>query len=603
MPAIVHCSLMEGYANFIREGTQHFNSEPPDVRNLLPEYDFIIVGAGSAGCALANRLSQISNWNVLLIEAGRQENYVMDIPMLATLLQFSEVNWKYKTEPSEHVCLGMENRQCSYPRGKVVGGSSSINYMIATRGNRRSYDHWESLGNPGWGYKDLLPHFLQIEDMRIPELVKDRKYHSTGGELAITRVPYHTPLAEAFVQGGKEMGYREVDYNGKYQTGFSLLQSTMTNGTRLSASRAFLHPIRNRKNFHLKKRSLVTRVLIDPVENRAYGVEFVRNNRKYTVRARKEVIISGGAINSPQLLMLSGIGPKKHLQEFGIPVVKDLKVGYNLMDHPGVVSVSFLVNQSAGLIFDEMLNDGKSFQEYLNFHQGKFSIPAACEAIAFLDTKTEETIDGDPDLEILFFGGSVGMETTFYKVLNLDERVNDILYKPIFNRHAWTAIPLTLKPRSRGRVVLKSTNPFDLPRIYHNFYEDPYDLEMQLKGVKKILQLSKTNAFQKYGSRLSEIPVPGCEHLKFASNNYWRCVIRHLSIGIWHLSGTCKMGPASDPDAVVDARLRVYGVKGLRVADASIMPMVPAAHTNIPSMVVGIKTADMIKEDWGMKNY
>ena len=595
-------SITEGYAKFIREGTQHFKNEPQDTKNLLAEYDFIIVGAGSAGCALANRLSQISNWKILVIEAGRQENYIMDIPMLAALLQFTEANWMYKTEPSDYVCLSMDKKQCSYPREKVVGGSSVINIMIATRGNKRNYDYWESLGNTGWGYESILPYFLEIEDMRIPELVKDKKYHSTGGELAISRNPYRTPLAEAFVEGGKEMGYREVDYNGEYQTGFSYLQTTGKNGTRWSASTAFLHPIKNRKNFHLKKRSLVTRILIDPSDKQAYGVEFVQNNRKYIVRASKEVIVSGGAINSPQLLMLSGIGPKKHLQDFGIPVIEDLNVGYNLMDHPGVISISFLVNQSVGLIVDEMLSNGETLKEYLNYHMGKFSVPAICEAIALIDTKNPDNIDGDPDLELLFFAGSIGIELTLYKAFNIDDRVNDLLYKPIFNKHSFTVVPLTLKPRSRGRVMLKSRNPSDPPLIYHNFYEDPYDLEMQLIGLKKIIELSKTKAFQKYGSRLSEIPVPGCEHLRFGSDDYWRCVIRHFSIAIWHLSGTCKMGPVTDPGAVVDARLRVYGVKGLRVADASIMPMVPAAHTNIPSMVVGVKAADMIKQDWGVKN-
>ncbi|KAJ9590389.1 hypothetical protein L9F63_016580 [Diploptera punctata] len=593
--------MAEGVVKFIKEGTKHHNSEPPDEKNILPEYDFIVVGAGSSGCALANRLSQISKWKVLLIEAGRPENYIMDIPMVASYLQFSEANWNYKTEPSEYVCLSMNNKQCSYPRGKAVGGSSAINYMIATRGSKKSYDYWEELGNPGWGYHDILPYFLEIEDMTIPELARDTKYHSTGGELEISRVPYQTDLAKAFVESGKEIGYQEVDYNGRHQIGFSLLQSTTKNGTRWSASKAFLHPIRYRRNFHLKKRSLVTKILIDPVEKKACGVEFVKNKKTYRVRASKEIIVSGGAINSPQLLMLSGIGPKKHLEEVGIPVVQDLNVGYNLMDHPGVVSISFLVNQSVGLIVDEIMDDGKSLPEYFNYHTGKLSVPAACEAIAFFDTENHDSMDSDPDLELLFFGGNIGIDLTFYKMLNLQDRVNEILYKPIANRHAWTAVPLTLKPKSRGRIVLKSKNPFDKPLIYHNLYEDPYDLEMQLKGVKKAIELSKTKAFQKYDSTLSNILVPGCEGFEFGSDDYWRCVIRHMSIAIWHLTGTCKMGPRSDPGAVVDARLKVYGIKRLRVADASIMPMVPNAHTNIPSMIVGLKAADMIIQEWVTK--
>jgi choline dehydrogenase len=322
----------EAVKNFLIEGTKHFEEEPQDGKNILPEYYFIIVGAGSAGCVLANRLSEFPHWKVLLIEAGSKENYVMDIPLLVSPLQFSEANWKYKLEPSGNVCLGMKGKQCSVPRGKVMGGSSTINFMIYTRGSRHDYYRWEKLGNPGWGYKDVLPYFFKLENMTIPELRKDKRYHSTRGELPISYAPYHTPLANAFLEAAKEMGHMTVDYNGETQVGFSYLQATMQNGARWSASRAFLHPIRSRKNLHIKKWSLVTNIVIDGDTETANGVEFVRDKTKYVVRARKEVILSAGAINSLQLLMLSGIGPAEHLSKLGIPLLQDLKVGYNLMD-------------------------------------------------------------------------------------------------------------------------------------------------------------------------------------------------------------------------------------------------------------------------------
>lgn len=590
--------LLEAVMNFFQEGTRHFQQEPPDAAPVLPEYDFIIVGAGSAGSVVANRLSGNSDWNVLLIEAGRPENYIMNVPIMATLFQLSDANWKYKMEPSDSVCLGMENRQCTCPRGKVVGGTSVVNFMIYTRGNKRDYNYWEELGNSGWGYKDVLPYFLEIEDMTIPELAKDTRYHSTGGEVTISYNSFRTPLAEAFVEGGRELGHRIVDYNGETQTGFSFLQTTKRNGTRWSASRAFLHPIRNRKNFHLKKRSQVTKILIDPSTKTAYGVEFVHNKKKYVVRAKREVIVSAGAVNSPQLLMLSGVGPKQHLTELNIPVIEDLSVGYNLMDHPGLIGLTFVVNQSVGLILDEMLNDNSSLVEYLNYHKGPFSVPAGCEGIAFIDTKNPSGVDGDPDLEILFFGASVFSEQLLFKSLGISEHVYKTVYEPWKNTHSWSGVPLTLKPKSRGRIMLKSSNPFQKPLIYYDLFEDPQDLEIQLLGIKKIMELSNTRAFQKYGSRLHNYPIPDCEHLEFGSDNYWRCVIRHLAIGIWHLSGTCKMGPISDPSSVVDERLRVRGIKRLRVIDASIMPVVPAAHTNFPSMMLGAKGADMVIQDW-----
>jgi choline dehydrogenase-like flavoprotein len=207
-------------------------------------------------------------------------------------------------------------------------------------------DYWEKQGNPGWGYKDILPHFLEIEKMTISELAKNIQYHSTQGDVTISYAPYRTPLAEAFVEGGREMGHRIVDYNGETQTGFSFLQTTTRNGTRVSASRVFLHPIRNRKNFHLKKKSQVIKILIDSNTKTAHGVVFVQDRNKYVVRAKKGVILSAGVINSPHLLMLSGVGPRNHLTEMGIPVIQDLKVGYNLMDHPGIIGMTFVVNQS-----------------------------------------------------------------------------------------------------------------------------------------------------------------------------------------------------------------------------------------------------------------
>jgi choline dehydrogenase len=283
----------------------------------------------------------------------------------------------------------------------------------------------------------------------------------------------------------------------------------------------------------------------------------------------------------------------------GIPVIQELNVGYNLMDHPGLIGLTFTVNQSLGIILNDVLKDLR-FVDYFKYHNGPLSLPAGCEGVAFMDTKNPNA-DGDPDLELLFFSATVVSESTVHKVFRIADHIYETVYKPIENVHGWTIVPLTLKPKSRGRVMLKSSNPLHKPLIYHDFLEDPTDFEVQLLGVKKILELSKTKAFQAYGSRIHDYPIPGCDQLEFGSDDYWRCVIRHFATGIWHLSGTCKMGPISDQGAVVDQRLRVYGVKGLRVIDASIMPMVPSAHTNFPCMMLGAKAADMVKQDWGIQ--
>ncbi|GFG37712.1 hypothetical protein Cfor_11788 [Coptotermes formosanus] len=592
-------TLLEGLLKFIGEAVQFYLDEPPDAIIVLPEYDFIVVGAGSAGSVVASRLSEISDWDVLLIEAGGAEPYIFDIPLPAHWWSLTGANWHYKTVPNGKSCLSLKNEQCLFHRGKVMGGTSTINFMASTRGNRRNYDHWRDLGNPGWGYDDVLPYFLKSEKITIPELANDTKYHSTSGELTVSYAPYRTQLADAFVQGGSELGYNIIDYNGATQIGFSYLQSTTKPGTRMSASTAFLHPIRNRKNFHVKKRSLVTKILIDPITKIAFGVEFVRDIKKYVVRARKEVILSAGAINSPQLLMLSGIGPTEHLKELNIPLIKDLKVGYNFMEHPALPTVTFLVDANSFITL-EVLTNVSGLEDYLLYHRGPFSVPGTAEGIAYINTTEPNNPDIDPNIEIFFMSASISSDPLFNTFLGYTEELYNAVYKPIENVHCYTPLAIVLQPKSRGRITLKSADPHEKPLIHHNFYENPEDLETHLQAIKFALNLGKTQAFQNLGAKLHNIPIPACSNLMFSSDDYWRCAAKQTSIGLWHHSGTCKMGNSSDPDAVVDPRLKVYGVKGLRVIDSSIMPMVPAAHTNVPSIMVGEKGADLVKEDWGV---
>ncbi|GFG34276.1 hypothetical protein Cfor_00519 [Coptotermes formosanus] len=596
-----NCGITEGMLRYVLDMAKHASEEPRDEINTLLEYDFIIVGAGSAGCVVANRLTEVSKWDVLLLEAGGEENYIMDIPILAPMIQFTGANWNYKSMPSDKFCLGLTNRQCMFPRGKVMGGSSVLNFMVHTRGNRRDYDLWESMGNTGWGYESVLPYFLRSEDIAIPELAMNTKYHSTGGYLTISYPRFRTPLAEAFLEAGKETDQRIVDYNAETQTGFSFLQTTTKNGTRCSTSTAFLHPVRKRKNLHVKKRSQVTKILVDPSTKRTFGIEFVRNKKKYTVRARREIILSAGVFNSPHLLMLSGIGPKKHLTDMNIPVIQDLKVGYNLMDHPGVIGITFIVNQSVSLMPEYFLETGKNLRDYFVNRTGPFTIPGAAEAIAFFDFKNPTYIDGYPDVELLFIGSSLSNSRLARETFGISDSVYDILYKPVEKIHSWMIIPIILRPKSKGRVKLRDNNPFHKPLIFPNYFDYTYDMEILLKGVKKAVELSETNAFKKFGSKLHDTPVPGCQSFEFRSDDYWRCVIRHLTYSIYHVSGTCKMGPVSDQEAVVDPRLRVHGIKGLRVIDASVFPTIPSAHLNAPTIMIAEKGADLIKEDWGHK--
>lgn len=568
-------------------------------RTLYNEYDFVIVGGGSAGAVVASRLSEISNWNVLLLEAGPDENEVTDVPSLAAYLQLSPLDWTYKTEYTGRACLGMKNGQCNWPRGKVLGGSSVLNYMLYVRGNKNDYNLWERLGNQGWNYNNVLHYFKKSEDNRNPYLQKT-PYHGSDGYLTVQESPWRTPLVLAFVQAGSEMGYENRDINGEEQAGFMVAQGTIRRGKRCSTAKAFLRPVRMRKNLHVALNSHVTRVLINPTTMRAFGVEFYRNGKRQIVVARKEVIMSAGAINSPQILMLSGIGPKEHLNEMGIPVLKDLKVGNNLQDHVGMGGLTFLVDKPVSIV-QERFQAFKMAMEYLLREKGPMTTLGGVEGLGFVNTYLGNR--SWPDIQFHMAPASINSDNgrKVKHVMGLTEQLYRTVYHPIANRDAWTIIPLLLRPRSRGWVRLRSKNPFDGPRVNANYFDDPFDIKTLVEGAKIAIKISQNKVFKQFGSRLHKIRLPNCSHLKFASDAYWECHIRTISMTIYHPVGTCKMGPEWDKDAVVDPRLRVYGVKNLRIIDASIMPTIPSGNTNAPAIMIGEKGADLVKEDWLIK--
>eukprot|EP00092_Neocalanus_flemingeri_P028764 GFUD01031228.1.p1 GENE.GFUD01031228.1~~GFUD01031228.1.p1 ORF type:complete len:650 (+),score=184.87 GFUD01031228.1:243-2192(+) len=571
-----------------------------DTGKLLKSYDFIIIGAGSAGSVVANRLTENPNWKVLLIEAGGDETEISDVPALAAYLQLGRMDWKYKTEPQPgRACLGHTDQRCNWPRGKVLGGSSVLNYMLYVRGNRKDYDDWEAQGNPGWGYKEALRYFKKSEDNRNPYLAAT-PYHSTGGYMTVQEAPWRTPLATAFVEAGVEMGYENRDGNGEFQTGFMIPQGTIRRGSRCSTSKAFLRPVRHRPNLHIAINSHVLKILIDNKSKAAFGVRVKRGDAVYTVLARKEVILSAGTLNSAQLLMLSGVGPADHLAQLGIPLHRDLPVGENLQDHYGTGALTFTVDQPVSLVQTRYENI-PSVLKYAVFGSGPLTVLGGVEGLAWVPTKYTNRSTDHPDIEFHFVSGSPASDGG--RQIRKAHGISDTMwqmYRPLAYRDTWSVIPMLLRPKSRGTVRLRSSNPYDKPIFNAGYFTHPEDIKVLVEGVKIALAMAQTKAFTRLGSKFwDEIPMPGCEDTNLWSDEYWTCLCRQYTATIYHYSGIAKMGPPTDPQSVVNHQLKVYGVPRLRVIDASIMPTIVSGNTNAPVIMIAEKGADMIKADWG----
>ncbi|XP_037037108.1 glucose dehydrogenase [FAD, quinone]-like [Bradysia coprophila] len=594
--AITWLAFSPATVHWIIKFLQNVDFESLPVVQLLPEYDFIVVGAGTAGCAVANRLSENPKWKVLLIEAGQSENTVMDIPLFVHFMQGSEkLNWQYKTEKSESDCLGMKNNQCKFPRGKVMGGSSVLNYMMYTRGNKKDFDDWEKMGSTGWSFDDVLPYFKKLENYQIPN--SDPSFYGSSGPVTVQYVSYKSVLSTTFIDGMKELGLSELNYNGKKQAGVSLIQTTTKDGYRVSSNRAYIDPIISRPNLHIQSSTLVTKILIDEVKKVANGVEFYHERRLHTVKATKEVILTAGAINSPQLLMLSGIGPSEHLTEMEIKPIVDLPVGQNFMDHvgPGFMFTA----QGIKMPKEEAEEVGSAFS-YFSSRSGPFTMIGGCESVAFFDSNDFGNPDAYPDLEIFQLAGSIHDNTEMKKNFNFKEELYEKVFQPLEDRKAagFALGAFILRPKSRGEIKLKNKNPFDHPLIYPNYYSHPDDVELSMKLIDKILALEKTEAFKHLNSTYYRTTPPDCLNFEYGNAMYWECYIRHYTHTIYHYSGTCKMGQPSDKSTVVDPRLRVLGIKNLRVADASIMPEIVSGHPNAAVFMIAEKVADMIKQDW-----
>jgi choline dehydrogenase len=527
----------------------------------LDAFDYIIVGAGSAGCVLANRLSEDAGVRVCLIEAGgRDRHLLIKIPIaIPALMHHKRLNWGFWTTPQAHAA----GRPIHVPRGKVIGGSSSINGMVYMRGHRRDYDDWAEAGNAGWSYREVLPYFRKSENN---ETFGDTPYHGAGGPMNVQNPDHYSPLVEMMCEAAAELQFpRNDDFNGAQQEGFGKRQSTQRNGVRESTATAFLNPARKRSNLTIISEALVDRVTIGA--GRATGVVVVQDGARRWLSVRREVILTGGTIASPMILLRSGVGPARELTKHGIAVVHELPgVGQNFQDHLGVpVQHSSPTTIPYGISWRTVPMWAWQVAKYALFRRGLLA-NSLLHAGGFV--RTDPARDR-PDIQFI--------------LMPLNRTPNT----PTGFGHGYGLLTVLLRPQSRGEVRLTGADPHALPHIDPRFLSEDADVELLLRGVKLSRRLLESNAWDKV--RGPEIR-PGAG---VAGDDALRAYIRESAATVFHPVGTCKMG--DDKDAVVDAQLRVRGVDGLRVADASVMPTLIGGNTNAPVIMIAEKAADMIR--------
>lgn len=519
--------------------------------------------------------------------------------MFANMIQlYDKINWNYKTETSDNYCLAMNDHECSVPRGKVMGGSSVLNYMIYTRGDRKDYDNWSRLGCKGWSYDEILPYFKKLENFSVPEYY-DPKIHGKDGPVHIEISKHISDIGREILKVGNKYGLKDIDYGGHHQIGLSKIQLTTRNGIRCSSNRAYLHPIRDRKNLHVSKYSQVVKILIDS-KKRAYGVEFIKDNIFRTAKASKEVILSAGAINSPKLLMLSGIGPKEHLKSLDIDIMQDLPVGKNLMDHVMIGGLTFSVRNKYKKIRTEDMLKSDNFYKFL--HGTGPLITSGAELLSFHEIAHPTNVNGYPDIEFLFVNADLTSDIFLHMNFNLNETLYNRLFKNVTNlTSTFTVFVILQRPKSKGHVMLRDKTINSMPRIIPNYFAHKDDVNVMTRGAKLLLKFMRSPAMKSLNTTFYKLPIRACNNLLPNEDNYWECIMRHFSFTIYHQSGTCRMGPIDDHRSVVDPNLNVIGTNNLRVIDASIIPEIMTGHPNGPVFMIGEKGADLIKKHWSKR--
>ncbi|XP_041985069.1 glucose dehydrogenase [FAD, quinone]-like [Aricia agestis] len=583
---LLFCSLARG--DLFSRATRG-RHDGRDIRSSV--YDFIIVGGGTAGCVLANRLSAVPDWKILLLEAGEDETIDYDIPAVPTK-DHRPIVWNYRTERNGFSCLSRPGGSCEVKTGKVLGGSSVTNDMKYTRGSKKDYDAWHDTGDIkslDWKFENLIDYFKTSEDNGDYDVLMNSYYHSRGGELRVQRFKYVDKYIEMFLNAFGEMGFKNIDINTNVQEAAVNNQFTIYNNTRQSTNSAFLKTARHRKNLTVKTGATVTKIVIDPQEKTVEGVMYeIEKGKEIPAYVKREIILTAGAINNVRLLHLSGVGPAEDLKKHNITTLVNLPVGSSYQDQVTIGGLAFSLNDVAPVQENTIIED---FKSWFQSRTGPLASRGINQVSAFI--QLFENKNG-PDVELTLEGNYIRSDK--FMLHNISVHSSEDISMPLPYYNLVSIKPVLLKPKSKGRVLLNKKNPkYGRPLIQANLLKEPEDLTAIVDSVDIALQLLNTKELKKTDIKLAPLDLFPCDRVQ--NRDQWNCIARHYTKAMSNPIGTCRMG-SNSTNSVVNYDLKLHGIEGIRIADSSVMPTHVRGGIMAPTIMIAEKAAKLLMKDW-----